>query len=330
MIKETMALYSDRVFNETLNRYKVDKRTVRNLNGNESFVYGYEFQDNEYVLKISHCTRRSAEQIKGELDWLHFLAEQGVAVSRAIPSKNGHYVETISTEDSCFTAAAYERAKGNIVDRAPYDPELLRKWGQAMGRMHALAKIYEPADPVHRRLEWYENQFMNAEKWLPAAEMSVKKKFDELYNRLIVLPKGKNDYGLIHSDLHHRNFLVDNGEITVIDFDDLEYHWFINDIAKALYNEAFTFSVIPRERNTFARFFLDHFMIGYLRENELDPAWLQHFQDFLKLRHIFVYIRQFQRLDMARLDKAGKTRLTEYRASIEHDGPLLDLDMDFF
>lgn len=49
VIKEVLGIYSDKVLNEALMRYRIDRRTVRSLGGNESFVYGYEFQGNEYV-----------------------------------------------------------------------------------------------------------------------------------------------------------------------------------------------------------------------------------------------------------------------------------------
>jgi Ser/Thr protein kinase RdoA (MazF antagonist) len=327
-MKEIMKWYNESVLQEALYRYGIDKRTVRNLKGNESLVFAYGTQGIECVLKIHHSSRRSIDQIMGELDWLQFLTEKGVRVSRAVPSKNGNYTERIEAKNSYFTAVAYEMARGNILDEESYDPALLQQWGQIMGRMHAAAKLYQPANPAHKRPEWHEIIYINAEKWLPPSETAVRRKLDDLYEQLHRLPKEKENYGLIHSDLHHRNFLVDHGEITVIDFDDLEYHWFINDIAKTLYNEAFTFSIKPQDRNSFAGFFLKHFMNGYWRENRLDADWMVRLQDFIKLRHLFIFIRLFQRLDMNSLGKEEQNRLTEYRYSIEQGMPLLELDLE--
>jgi Ser/Thr protein kinase RdoA (MazF antagonist) len=325
MLKKVKELYNDTVLNEALRRYGVDGSTIRNLGGNESFVYGFESEGQEYILKIIHSSHRSAELVKAELDWLNYLTGHGVRLSKAIPSRNQEHVETIEAEDSYFVAVVYEKAKGDMLDEKNYDPALIEKWGKIMGRMHALAKQFLPSESAPKRLEWHENAFMNAEKWLPPSEKIVKNKFNELYERLRVLPRGKDDYGLIHSDLHHRNFLVNEGEITVIDFDDLEYHWFINDIAKTLYNEAFTFSIQAEERHTFSRFFLRHFMSGYMRENHLDPSWMAHLQDFLKLRHMYIYIKLWQQHDHRQLDDHEKTFLAEYRDSIEQDIPLLDI-----
>jgi Ser/Thr protein kinase RdoA (MazF antagonist) len=325
MLKEVKELYNDTVLNEALRRYGVDRSKVINLGGNESFVYGFESEGNEYIIKIIHSSHRSAPLVRAELDWLNYLDSHGVRVSRAIPSRNQAHVETIEVKDTYFVAVAYEKAKGIMIDENNYDPALIQKWGQIMGRMHALAKPFLPSESAHKRLEWHENTFMNADKWLPPTEITVKNKFNELYERLQALSRGKDDYGLIHSDLHHRNFLVDQGEITVIDFDDLEYHWFINDIAKTLYNEAFTFSIQAENRHTFAGFFLKHFMSGYMRENHLDPLWMAHLQDFLKLRHMYIYIKLWQQLDHRHLDDHDRISLGEYRSSIEQDIPLLEL-----
>jgi len=41
-------------------------------------------------------------------------------------------------------------------------------------------------------------------------------------------------YGLVHCDVNPTNFYVNDGQITLFDFDDCAYNWFINDIAVAL------------------------------------------------------------------------------------------------
>jgi Ser/Thr protein kinase RdoA (MazF antagonist) len=51
-----------------------------------------------------------------------------------------------------------------------------------------------------------------------------------------------DDYGLVHGDLNPTNFHVNDNQITLFDFDDCAYKWFINDIAIALplYSGIFT------------------------------------------------------------------------------------------
>ena len=48
-------------------------------------------------------------------------------------------------------------------------------------------------------------------------------------------PKIADSYGLIHNDFNDGNFTVDydNGDITVFDFDDCCYFWFMYDLACA-------------------------------------------------------------------------------------------------
>jgi Ser/Thr protein kinase RdoA (MazF antagonist) len=312
------------VFGEALQRYQGDPRTVLPLVGNESCVYEFWADHKPYILKLTHSSHRSAEQLEGEVDWLRFATSQGLRVSMAIPSDRGRYVEKLQTSpDAYYCAVAYEKAPGVSVEEKDLTPELIVTWGRTMGRLHAAAKRYQPPSPTYKRPEWRENKYMMIEKWLPNSETGVQERFYEVCERLHGLRKGQDHYGLIHSDLHHRNFLVDQGDITVIDFDDMEYHWFVNDIAKTLYNETFTFSVKPEERNAFAKYFLGHFTKGYRQELPLEPDWEQPLQDFMELRHIQVYIRLFERYSKNLLDAKGKNALAEHKRSIENKVRLL-------
>ncbi len=49
------------------------------------------------------------------------------------------------------------------------------------------------------------------------------------------LGKGPDTFGLIHADLHHRNYLFHHGRVGVIDFDDCGYGHWLYDLAVPLY-----------------------------------------------------------------------------------------------
>jgi|SRR6266540_3194345 len=91
------------------------------------------------------------------------------------------------------------------------------------------------------------------------------------------LPRDANSYGLIHTDMHHWNFLVHEGNITVFDFDDCTRHWFIYDIAVPIHYPLIEIPLCEmKRRGKFAREFFSHFMKGYDRENHLDTFWFKH------------------------------------------------------
>ena len=57
------------------------------------------------------------------------------------------------------------------------------------------------------------------------------KRFAILSARLQSMPKDRNNFGMIHADLHAKNVLRNNGQLYVIDFDDAGFGWHAFDLA---------------------------------------------------------------------------------------------------
>jgi Ser/Thr protein kinase RdoA (MazF antagonist) len=105
------------------------------------------------------------------------------------------------------------------------------------------------------------------------------------------MPKTRQGYGLIHNDLHPWNFLVDSqGEITVIDFDVCCYHFFIKDIAIALFFANWEGNPGKgRSKDDYLTNFFHNFMRGYSLENELEGFWFRQLPLFLKHHQILLF-----------------------------------------
>ena len=104
-------------------------------------------------------------------------------------------------------------------------------------------------------------------------------------SHLETLPKDRDSYGLIHQDAHGGNFFVHEGKITLFDFDDCVYGWFIYDIAMVLFYAA----MFKEDMAAYTATFMRDFLRGYKQENKLDPVWLAELPYFLKLREIDLY-----------------------------------------
>ncbi len=125
------------------------------------------------------------------------------------------------------------------------------------------------------------------------------------------------------------NLFVDEaGNITLFDFDDCVYGWFIYDIAMALF---YSVPFDPPEAASLAREFMPHFLRGYRSENKLDDAWLQELPHFLKLREIELYAIIHRSFDVNNVDDPWAARFMEGRKQwIEYDVPFIDLDFRSF
>ena len=57
----------------------------------------------------------------------------------------------------------------------------------------------------------------------------------DLIERFDQLPRSVEMFGLTHGDVHVGNLRRAGAKITLFDFDDAEYNWFLNDIATLMY-----------------------------------------------------------------------------------------------
>jgi Ser/Thr protein kinase RdoA (MazF antagonist) len=165
---------------------------------------------------------------------------------------------------------------------------------------------------------------LEVERFVPASETRVLKRYGEVLEHLRRLPRGGESYGLIHQDAHGYNFFVDeNGRITLFDFDDCVYSWYIYDISMAL----FYMIVNKDDPSAITRDFMSHFLPAYVSECELESRWLTEIPHFLKLREIDLYAVIHRSYDVDDLeDKWCKRYMDGRRERIEGGIPLVDFE----
>lgn len=327
MIIEIKQQFSEEILEAATQRYGVERGDLKDLGGFESFVYELSYLDNPSIMKITHSLRRTKHYLMGEVEFLNFLADNNALVARALPSQNGEFVEIIPTaeEGSYFLVVVFEKAKGRLPDAEDWNADLFEKWGNVLGRIHKIAKEFQLSDLAYKRQEWNEEDQLDIDKYLPHSQTEVFRKVKKLLARIDSLPKDRDSYGLIHGDLHHKNFFLDNGLITAFDFDDVTYNWYISDIALILYF-ANLFPLKPWNKEEFPRNFLEPFLKGYRQENQLESVWLGHLPDFLRLNHVFQYVILYQSLDINNLTDAQKKSLERHRKEIETEATIIDFD----
>ena len=316
--------YRAAILQEAMQRYGIANGQIQLISEVENFVYGFERGPHAYILRISHSLRRCEALIQGEVDWINYLAANGVSVARTIQSETGKLVETIDDgEGGQFLATAFAKAQG----QPPWDlwtPMLYETYGHLLGSMHALAQEYQPANVAWKRPNWDDDVMGFVERYLPATETVAKQTYQALHTHLHGLPKDARSYGLIHQDAHGNNFFVDEaGVITLFDFDECAYSWFINDIAIVLFYHVMEAENAP----AFTQEFMIHFLRGYRQAHKLDPAWLQEIPHFLKVREIELYAVMHRDFDVNQIDDEWSARfMRDRKAKIEQDVPYIDFD----
>ncbi|KYK32326.1 MAG: phosphotransferase [Theionarchaea archaeon] len=318
----------DNVLNKAANRYGTTQDKISHVGGFDNIVYEFERDGEPFVLRFTHSSHRTAELIKGEVDFLNYLADNDASVSRAVPSENGELVEVITLKNSYYSVVAFEKAKGvpaGKIKITEQSSDFFQELGQVIGKLHVLAKEYNPPNDWERP-QWHEDDFYYSEKYVPSQPVIVEKS-KMLIDYLLSLPKDRNSYGLIHADVNLSNISVHNGKITLFDFDDSQYSWFAHDIAVALFFMIMDTGV--QEKEPFAHSFLRNFMRGYYKENSLTLFWLEHMPVFLNLHVILCYNIINYDCDLNNLDNWCQRFMNKRTHALENDIPFVDIDLSW-
>ncbi len=296
--------------------------------GYENRMFGFDTPENKLVVRVTPPGHKALTEVQAEMDWLVYLSENDAPVERVIPSRNDNLVETVDTNAGTIAVVCFEWAPGQLVTKEDFSPDLIQSWGEAVGMMHRLTKDYKPPSQSPGRIQWFDDEYLDR-ALIPSDQYGVLERFDALIKYFKSRPTTRDSFGLIHQDVHHDNLFLDGKRLTVLDFDDSVYGFFIFDIANAL---GFSIWEKPEKMSNsqFADFYLRHFMTGYRKENHLDESWVEDLPKALKLFEFIHYNAFNMDHDLAgegafnTLDDRTKQILNRYRKSIEDDLPYID------
>ncbi|MDD9268153.1 phosphotransferase enzyme family protein [Paenibacillus sp. GCM10023248] len=331
MEHEVEKLFQKAVLEQAAAAFGLDPHAPMQLLGDfENYVYAAAKDGVPVIVRLTHSSHRSEAQVRAELDWIHELVRQGISVPACYRSINGAPTEKIAVKDSYFTVIVMEQAAGHLPDyanEAEWNAALFQEWGRVTGRMHRVTSSYAVPSGSPMRPHWHEDDLLvHASDYVSIGNRIVLQRLEALQRQLAGLPQRNDAYGLIHTDIHSRNFFVENGRITVFDFDDCTYHWFVQDIAIPLYY-AVSWSVpVHAGRDSFGNAFLQAFWQGYRAEYVLDPAWLRHVPLFLKLRDMVLYLVLQKKTEPDQRSERIRTWLAEIEDRIVRDIPIVRID----
>jgi amicoumacin kinase len=302
---------------------------IRLRGGNFSGVYAFTRQGKEYVLRLTppnpEIDRRS---LLSSLAVMDHLARGGVSVPAPLRSTNGAWVEELPTPQGAVLACAFEKAPGILGEELPFSAWDARRFallGRVVGRMHACLRDYSPPAPELARPDWDQvgNCFHPTQE--PQGDRIIRRRAEALA-AVMALPRGPDGFGLIHTDLHGGNFLLDppNERMTLLDFDDCSYGWYAMDIAMCLHD----FCVLSddRDKDAFGASFLLAFLRGYLPEFPLDPLWVERLPLFLKLLETGLYCQVAPLYDPREPEGWVGRFMAQRKDRIEAGRPVLAID----
>ena len=253
------------------------------------------------VLRVHRLGYHTEEEIASELAWMDALrAEAGVRTPRVLPATDGQRVvtvpETSSRERHCvrFEFLPGTEPGAELGGEAAGEPGStltgahFEELGEITARMHGHARTW-PRPPWFTRFHWdYDAAFGAAARWgrwqdgvgVGPAERRVLARLDEaLCARLGAFGQGPERYGLVHADTRLANLLVYAGSVSVIDFDDCGFSWYLYDLGT---------SVSFFEHSPEVPALVDSWLTGYRRVGQLSAADVAEIWTFILFRRLLL------------------------------------------
>lgn len=281
---------------KALESYAVPVASVTPLSQKYNKTFRITAQNGEqYMLRICHPRRTSVEVVRSELLWLVAVRQEAnLNVPEPILNKVAQYVTVVPNPDvpRLYLCTLFHWINGRFLYRT-LTPSHLFQVGELTARLHQHTIHWErPAgftrrrvdnlNPLHQEQDDDFDEMVATQAIQAVATVStpqdgkvVAAVIQKVWAVLQALGEGPDTFGLIHSDLHQRNYLFHNGQVGAIDFDDCGYGHWLYDLAVTLYclKDHPHFAVLRKA-----------FLTGYRRNRPLSNEQEERLETFMALR----------------------------------------------
>lgn len=181
---------------------------------------------------------------ESEVAWVAALASSGVArVPPGIPTVAGGFVASITDASGLrWSCVSYAYVPGSILEDIADPIPYYREIGRTTALLHDHAQTWKPPETFRRHSWELPDMVGPTSRWglwqdaalAPAEHLLLATAERAALDALADAPRTAEAWGLIHADLRPSNIMIADDTLTVIDFDDCGYSWFLYDFASAL------------------------------------------------------------------------------------------------
>lgn len=265
------------------------------------------------VLRVHRLGYHTEDEIASELTWMDALrTDAGVRTPRVLSAIDGRRIVDAAEPGGAVArhCVRFEFLPGTEPSADASDPAHFAELGEITARMHEHARRWRRPG-WFTRFHWdYTAAFGAEARWgrwqdgigVGAAEHEILGRLDQrLCERLAVYGTGRDRYGLVHADTRLANLLVHDGAVSVIDFDDSGFSWYLYDLGTAV-------SFFEHEPTVPA--LIDSWLTGYRNRGEIPAADEDEIWTFIMFRRLLLvaWIGSHQAADIAGELGAGYTR----------------------
>ncbi|WP_339189739.1 phosphotransferase [Paenibacillus sp. FSL R5-0490] len=199
-------------------------------------VYPFRDQGEVRLLRFAPVEEKNQINLGAELEFLRYLQTNHYGAMEAVPSHSGTELIEAHTPWGVYYASVFKRVPGSQLGSIDLNDSILYSYGQALGELHHLSRIFMPEQKEKRWtytdvLDWMQEIL----KGFPG-ETAALNEVEFLRTYFATLPMTQQNFGLIHYDFELDNVFYDEGSQScyAIDFDDSMYHWYAMDVEQSL------------------------------------------------------------------------------------------------
>ncbi|MEW6255211.1 MAG: phosphotransferase [Pseudomonadota bacterium] len=196
----------------------------------------------DLVLRVHRPGYHAPDEIASELAWLRALDGE-LPVPRPVATRDGDGVLPLIFGARAYQAVAFDFLPGREPQADANLPGWFGQLGHLTARLHLHARAWRRPDGFRRKAWTFDTMIGRAPLWgdwrqglgLDAQGANViARAAAQLERDLAGIGQGADVFGLIHGDLRLANLLVEGPRLSLIDFDDCGFSWFLYDFAAAV------------------------------------------------------------------------------------------------
>jgi Ser/Thr protein kinase RdoA (MazF antagonist) len=282
-----------------------DTAQVKLLNHSENTTYRIQEGDQRYILRVHRLGYHTPEAIAAELDWVEAISrDTSIRTAAPIKGQDSVLIQPFSTnQNSERYSVLFKFLDGEEPSEEHDLAASFEQLGEITAILHEHSKRWTQDRPRPMRPVWdFEHSLGSSPIWgewrhgiAMTHEISdlLEHGVTQIQSRLEAYGMGQDRFGLIHADLRLANLLVHLGAVSVIDFDDCGYSWFMYDLGSAL-------SFI--EHKDYVPTLIDSWVKGYNQVRPLTEEELAIIPTFIMLRRILLvaWLGSHSETDIAR------------------------------
>jgi Ser/Thr protein kinase RdoA (MazF antagonist) len=214
--------------------YGLQLLTCKYLLRGVSDTYIIKATEAKYVFKIYREQHRLVDEIKGEIELLNLLKENGASVAYPITDTNGHQLQQFNAAEGTRYGILFSYAEGSPV--LDLNDEQLGTIGRQMAIVHNITSAIElkhqrKAYTVDSTLLSPLKNIVPAFKELSDEYTYLKDTADKVIQKLSLFDIAKFSYGYCQYDFMPKNFHFNQaGTLTFFDFDFAGKGYLVNDL----------------------------------------------------------------------------------------------------